>query len=456
MVHLRKFILIVMLAVMANVMSQNFEYADEAFRQAKREKLPLLLVFSGSDWCRPCIRFKKEVLDDPAFTAFCQNRVVVLKADFPQHKIQSDETIKQNEKLAESFNPEGVFPKILLLDNEKQVLATMQYTQQNAAEFINQLESLLPKKLLKEYKKRFPAMGSFFEIIIVDSIKNENEAWNNINRCIAEVDRIERLISEWKPGSEVSLINQNAGIKPVVVSEELYRLIERSIEFGKLTQGAFDITFHALDGLWKFDGSQTKPPDSVVIKEAIKKIGYQRIQLLDSNKVFLPEKGMSVGFGGIGQGYAVDRLRDLLLNEGINNFVVNSSGDIYAEGKRADCSAWKIGVADPFNKEEIIRWLNVEQQAVVTSGNYEKFFIFKGQRYAHILNPKTGWPTQGIMSATVISPYTEVADAMATAIFVLGVQVSLDLVNQLPGTHCIIVDDKKNVYYSQDLVNDNK
>jgi len=448
---------IFLLLTVAGVASaQIIEHADEAFRQAKREKLPLLLVFSGSDWCRPCIAFNKEVLENPDFIAFCRNRVVVLKADFPQHQIQSEEVVKRNEKLAEKYNQEGAFPKILLLDKENQVIATIPYSRQNANDFLEQLQVLLPGSTLNEYKKRFPAMGSFFEIIVVDSADHEEYVWDHINQCIAEVNRIERLISEWDPASQLSLVNKNAGIKPVVVSEELFQLIKRSIEFGKLTQGAFDVTFHALDGLWIFDGSQTKPPDSLLIRKALTKVGYQKIQLLDSNRVFLPEKGMSIGFGGIGQGYAVDRLRNLLIKNGIRNFVVNSSGDIYANGKRADGSDWKIGVADPFNKEEVNRWLNVDQKAVVTSGNYEKYFEFEGRRYAHIINPKTGWPTQGIMSATVISPYTEVADAMATAIFVLGVQVSLDLVNQLPGTHCIIVDDKKNVYYSHDMINYNE
>jgi len=447
---------IVFVIVVCSTTAQIFEDADIAFEKSVQSKQPVLLIFSGSDWCRPCIRFKKEVLDDSSFTVFCQNRIIVLNADFPQHKLLNDETIKQNEELAENFNPEGVFPKILLLDYKKHVLATIPYTQQNTSEFINQVKSFLPKTELTEYKKRFPAMGSFFEIILVDSAKNEEKAWNNINQCIDEVDRIEQLISEWKPDSQVSLINKNAGIKPVAVSTELYQLIERSIEFGKLTQGAFDITFHALDGLWKFDGSQAKPPDTLLIDKALLKIGYQKIKLLDSNRVFLPETGMSIGFGGIGQGYAVDRLKDLLINNGINNFVVNSSGDIYAQGKRADGTAWKIGIANPFNKEKIIRWLSVDQKAVVTSGNYEKYFDYKGRRYAHILNPKTGWPTQGVVSATVISQHTEIADALATSIFVLGVDVGLDLIDQLPETHCIIVDDKKNVYYSHDLLIDKK
>jgi thiamine biosynthesis lipoprotein len=228
-------------------------------------------------------------------------------------------------------------------------------------------------------------------------------------------------------------------------------LIERSIRIGDLTQGAFDITFQGLGDLWRFDGSQTVPPVDDSIKARLEKIGYKKIQLLDSSKVLLPEKGMAIGFGGIGQGYAVDKVKALLLSRGIQDFVVNSSGDVFAHGQRADGSPWKVGVADPEDKEFIIRWLEVDGKAVVTSGNYEKYFEHDGIRYAHIIDPKTGWPTQGILSVTVISPNTEVADALATALFVLGKDVGIDLVNQLPDTHCIIIDDKKHVSYSRKL-----
>ena len=412
---------------------------------------PVLLVFSGSDWCSNCIRFNKEVLTDSTFIQFTKDRLLVYKADFPQRKKLAAETIKRNEELAEKHNPQGVFPKIVLLDKDQNLIVNIPYSRQSAEVFIRQLEQYLPRPILKEYKKRFPAMGSFFEFIIVDSVHNEAYAWQLINQGINEVNRIENLISEWIYNSPVSKINRNSGIKPVKVNPELYQLIERSIVVGKLTQGAFDITFQALSGLWKFDGSQTSPPDSMKIEIALQKVDYRKIQLMDSNMVYLPIKGMAISFGGIGQGYAVDKVGELLQNKGVKNFVVNSSGDIFAKGQKADGSPWKVGIADPFDKEKIIRWLEIDGKAVVTSGNYEKYFEYQGERYAHIISPKTGWPTKGIMSVTVISPSTEIADALATAIFVLGKEVGLDLIDQLPGTHCIIIDDKKNVTFSRKL-----
>ena len=434
--------------------AQIVEDAASAFKQAKKNNQSVLLVFSGSDWCRPCIKFKKEVLNDSTFIDFSKSRLVVLNADFPQRKNQSEALVKQNEQLAEQYNPNGFFPQVVLLNSDSSIVANIAYTRQSASEFISQIETLLPKVILKEFKKRVPSMGSFFEFIVVDSVQNEQRAWEIIEQCKVEVNRIEQLISEWIETSEVSRINSYAGVKPVQVSSELYQLIARSIQIGELTQGAFDITFHALDGLWKFDGTQKRPVDSILINNALRKVGYQQIQLLDSNFVYLPIKGMSIGFGGIGQGYAVDKVNNLMQKKNQQNYVINSSGDVFASGLGADGSTWKVGVANPYDKTEIIRWLEVDDKAVVTSGNYEKYFEFEGKRYAHIINPKTGWPTQDIVSVTVINPYTEIADALATSIFVLGVEVGIDLVNQLPETHCIIIDDKKNVYISKDLMVD--
>lgn len=434
--------------------AQWYENKNEALTRADQKQVPVLLVFSGSDWCRPCIRFKNEVLNDTDFLQFAGDRLVLLNADFPQRKQQAEELIRQNEQLAEQFNPQGFFPHIVLLNPDGSHRNDIPYTKQNTAEFIKQLKVLLPEMQLKEYKKRVPSMGSFFEFTVVDSPWNEQQAWQAIALCIEEVNRVEQLISEWISTSEVSRINRNAGIKPVEVSDEVFQLIERSIHIGKLTQGAFDITFHALDGLWRFDGTQTRPPDSSAIQKALGKVGYQKIELSEPNAVYLPVKGMSIGFGGIGQGYAVDRIKTILEKRGVHNFVINSSGDIYASGRRADGTSWKVGVANPFNKKEIIRWLDADDRAVVTSGNYEKYFEYNGQRFAHIINPKTGWPAGGIVSTTVISPFTEMADALATAIFVLGTDVSLNLINQLPDIHCIIIDDKKTVHYSRDLIID--
>ena len=416
------------------------------------DELPVLLVFSGSDWCANCIRFNNEVLTNDAFLDYSGERLLVYKADFPQRKKLTKETEALNEQLAEKFNPEGQFPRILLLDPGMRLMSPIPYSRQSSDEFTRQLRTLLNDNTQVEFKRRISAMGSFFEFIIVAPEHDEKRAEALLVECETEVRRIEYLISEWIPNSEVSMINTHAGIRPVEVSDELYQLIERSVKMGELTQGAFDITFQGLHKLWRFDGSQNQPPDSAEIASILSKIDYRKIELIPPNTVYLDGKGMAIGFGGIGQGYAVDRVRALLDEKGVQNYVVNSSGDVFAKGLKADGSAWKIGIADPENKDIIIRWLKADGKAVVTSGNYEKYFEYNGKRYAHIIDPKTGWPTQGILSTTVISPVTEVADALATALFVLGADVGIHLIDQLPGTDCIIIDDKKRVYYSRDLM----
>ena len=444
-------VLIFLICFLTKGMSQS----GQIFPPDSNNQLPVLLVFSGSDWCSNCIRFNREVLTDSVFLKYTRDKLSVYKADFPQRKKLTKETIQFNENLAEQYNSNGQFPYILLFDKDHKLVSGIPYSHQDSKTFIEQLDLLLPEKKQTEYKHRITAMGSFFEFIIVEGIGNEEKVSEYFAACEDEVDRIENLISEWIPTSEVSLINKNAGIEPLTVSEELFQLIERSIQMGDLTQRAFDITFQGLSVLWRFDGSMHQPPDSIKIVKTLQKIDYQKIQLLDSNKVWLPVKGMAIGFGGIGQGYAVDMIRQLLDKEGVENYVINSSGDIYAKGRKADGSKWKVGIADPVNKDKMIRWLEVDGKAVVTSGNYEKYFKYEGERYAHIINPKTGWPTKGILSTTVISQSTEISDALATALFVLGVEVGIHLVNQLPNTDCIIIDEENNVYYSRDLLINN-
>jgi thiamine biosynthesis lipoprotein len=179
-------------------------------------------------------------------------------------------------------------------------------------------------------------------------------------------------------------------------------------------------------------------------------VDYQQVTLLPNYQVTIP-KGFKIGLGGIGQGYAVDKIKELLLKKGVENFVVNSSGDVYAQGKRADGSPWKVGIASPTDKDKIVKWLPVSNFAVVTSGTSEKNFEYNDQIYSHIINPKTGFPVEGLQSVTILSEITEIADALATSILILGTEIGLDLINQMPKVHCIIIDADGKVHYSDDL-----
>ena len=298
-------------------------------------------------------------------------------------------------------------------------------------------------------------MGSRFEITVV--AKDSAEANNYIDLAVGEITRIEKLISSWDPTSQTSEINRNAGIKPVKVDEELYNLVQRSVEISKLTDGAFDISFASMDKIWKFDGSMTEMPSEEAIKQSVAKIGYQNI-ILDSENftVFLKLEGMKIGFGGIGKGYAADKAKTLLMEKGVSAGIINASGDMNTWGKQPDGEFWKVAITNPMDKNKAFALLPLNENAVVTSGNYEKYVTFNNIRYTHIINPRTGYPATGIISATVFAPKAEIADALATSIFVMGRDVGIDFINQLPKIECIIIDEKGEIFTSKNIEIQNK
>ncbi|GAA4054927.1 FAD:protein FMN transferase [Flavobacterium chungnamense] len=293
-------------------------------------------------------------------------------------------------------------------------------------------------------------LGSPFEITVV--AKDTIQGNYFIDKAVAEVKRIENLISDWIPTTQISEVNKNAGINPVKVDDEVFQLVTRANKISKLTNGAFDISYASMDKIWKFDGSMKEMPTKEAIKSSVEKIGYEKIIMNDSTKtIFLKEKGMKLGLGGIGQGYIADKVKALLQNEGCKSGIVNVSGDINTWGKQIDDKPWAIGIINPMNKNKVFATFPLEDSAVETSGSYEKFVMFNGVRYSHIIDPRTGYPATGIVSVSVFAKQTEIADALATGIFVLGIDVGLDLVNQLKGIECIIVDDKGKIHTSKGI-----
>lgn len=300
------------------------------------------------------------------------------------------------------------------------------------------------------YKKTLKLMGCRFDITVVA----DNQALGNeyIDLAIAEITRIEKLISEWDSESQTSAINRNAGLSPVKVDTELFDLIERSIKISKLTDGAFDISFAAMNKIWKFDGSMTEKPLDEEIKKSVAKVGYQNIILDNENStVFLKLEGMKIGFGAIGKGYAADKAKALLTGRGVTAGIINASGDLNAWGKQPDGRDWMVAITNPLNKAKAFAWLPVYNGAVVTSGNYEKYVVFDNTRYSHIIDPRTGYPSTGIESVTIFTSNAELADALATSVFVMGIETGLNFINQLKGVECILVDDKNKIYTSENI-----
>jgi len=317
------------------------------------------------------------------------------------------------------------------------------------------LLSTVPLTAQQSFHRSLKLMGSGFQITVV--VKDSTEANRVLDLAISEISRIEKLISSWDPNSETSEINKNAGIKAVKVSTELYNLIERAIGLSGLTDGAFDISYASMDKIWKFDGSMKKMPSNEEIKSSVAKVGFQKIILDSRNKtVFLKEKGMKIGFGAIGKGYAADMAKALLVKNNIKAGIINASGDMNTWGRQPNGNEWTVAITNPLNKTKAAAVLPISKGAVVTSGNYEKFVQFDGIRYAHIIDPRTGYPATGILSVTVFAPKAELADALATSVFVMGIETGLNRINQLPKVECVIIDQKGKVFTSDNIEIDRK
>ncbi len=294
-------------------------------------------------------------------------------------------------------------------------------------------------------------MGNRFTISVV----SEDESWaeSQIAAAIVEISRIEKLLTTFNDDSQTNQINQNAGIKPVKVDKEVFDLIQRSLRISSLTDGAFDITYGSIDKrFWNFDKEMTALPDAEAAKESVRLINYNNVMLDTENQtVFLKEKGMRIGFGGIGKGYAAESAKRLLIKNGVKSGIVNAAGDLTTWGNQPSGKPWTISIADPENKHEAFSSLSISGLAVATSGSYEKYVIIDGKKYSHTIDPKTGFPVSGIKSVTIICPNAELADAMATPITVLGVDAGLSLINQMQQIACIIIDDSNTIYTSNNI-----
>ncbi|TWW01303.1 FAD:protein FMN transferase [Chitinophaga pinensis] len=292
-------------------------------------------------------------------------------------------------------------------------------------------------------------MGSDFELIatgVTAAIANRR-----LEQGVAEIKRIESLLTVYSETSVTAQLNAQAGGTPLTVPAEVYQLLLRCNKISTITQGAFDITAGVLKKLFNFKYDHFSWPDENAITQAMAYTGFQHIALLDHHGVQLKRAGMRVDFGAIGKGYAADRVKALWIADGATSGVVNASGDLTAWGTQPDGGPWKVGIAHPDDPQKISLWLPVNNASVATSGNYEQYVERNGIRYSHNIDPRKGWPVPYIKSVTIVSPSAELSDALATAVTVMGPEVGLNLVNQLPEVHCIIIDGKNKVFQSDNI-----
>ncbi len=279
-------------------------------------------------------------------------------------------------------------------------------------------------------------MGTVWSLQVLPDGQPREAVERALDESFAEVGRIDKLMSEWKPESPLSAINAAAGREAVGVPPELVDIIRRGIRFGELTGGAFDITWRGMGNLWHFDDSFV-PPGEAQVEEARSHVDYRRIRI-DGDRVSLPA-GSAIGLGGIAKGYAIDRAALKLREAGLKDFLVNGGGDVLCVGEKGS-QRWSVGVRDPRGGPQDLVARVQASGAVVTSGDYERYRIVDGVRYHHIIDPRTGWPAGLCRSVTIVADQAELADVLATSVFVLGPEKGLKVIATLPHVDAFIID----------------
>jgi thiamine biosynthesis lipoprotein len=298
------------------------------------------------------------------------------------------------------------------------------------------------------------AMGTHVQFVAFTTPKvGAPQARAAFEAAIAEIKRVEDLMTTWHD-SDVFRINAQAGKSPVKVSDETFGVIKESVHASELSSGTFDITFQSLHGLWKFDEDlERKVPSEKEIKARLPFVNYRNIVLDDAAKtVMLTKAQTQINLGGIAKGYGVDMAVKVLEKAGLESFFVQAGGDLYARGKKPDGSDWQAGVRDPRGAPgEYFAMLPLSDHAFSTAGDYERTFTLDNVRYHHIIDPRTGYPAKECRSVTIYAPNAFLADEIDDAVFILGPQKGLPLVESIDGVGAVIVDAKNNVYISKRL-----
>jgi len=299
-------------------------------------------------------------------------------------------------------------------------------------------------KLIKQTRM---IMGTFAEVSIYSH--DEKTAGKAIEGALDEMERMDRIMSNYKNDSELSKVNKKAAKSPVPCNTELLDVIEQSQYYSELSGGAFDITVSPIVALWGFFREKGHVPPDKEIEKLLPAVSYKNIvvkknaETKKSGTVFFKDIKTQIDLGAIGKGYAVDKALEIIKKCGVDNGCINLGGNIYVLGTPPGKNAWKIGVQHPRNVNEILGYLELKNEATATSGDYERFFEFNGKRYSHIINPQTGRPVSGTIATTIVAPTGTEVDVLSTIVFVLGREKGLELIKKIPNADAMIAYEEK-------------
>lgn len=280
-----------------------------------------------------------------------------------------------------------------------------------------------------------------------------------LDKAINRLKEIESRMSRTIKDSDISLINKNAGIRPVQIHDDVYYVIEQAKDFAVKTDGAYEPTIGPLVDLWNVTGTTQKERDSIPTEEQINEnlalVNYNDLELMDDNYVFLKRKGMKLDIGGIVKGYAADEIKRIFKENEVTSAIIDLGGNIYVLGEKENGDSWNIGIQEPVEAtSDYLGVLKVKNKSVVTSGDYERYFMYQGKKYHHIIDSKTGYPADSkVAGVSIISENSIDGDALSTTLFVLGIEEGTKLINQLQEIDAIFITKNHKVFISEELMN---
>jgi len=292
--------------------------------------------------------------------------------------------------------------------------------------------------------REFYALGTVIQLRVYG-----NNGEKAIKEAINRLNDIDDKMSVFKEFSEVSMINKNAGVSGKEVSKDTYFVIKKAVEYSKLLEGTFDPTIRPIVGLWRIGSDNPSIPNKNEIVKNLKLVNYEDIIFSEKyTSIGLKHEKQAIDVGGIAKGYAADEVKNVLENNKIKSALIDLGGNIFALGKKPDKTLWNVGIQNPFNtRGEHVGFISVEDKSIVTSGNYERCFSKNGKLYHHIIDPKTGYPSESeIISVTIISDYSIDGDGLSTGVYIMGLEKSIKLIQSLEGIDAIFITNNKEIY----------